>query len=488
MIGTPPPAVHFGGRTWSRDELAALATGWHGDLVQQLGPAPPLLAVLMANHPESVALFFALTSFPAPVILLGDDPRAWRSTPPLPRDTPVALSEASHHLAGSVAAIGCRPFTVSVARPAPRRPPPAPAFLASPGLVAFTGGSTGLPKPVYRSMASAVRHAAVVAEILALRPGAGIVGALPLSAFHGLGDTLLLATLLGGVLGLLPRFDHRSALRLFATDRYRYLAATPMMIDVLARCPLTGPAPRAPALVKVGGGRLPASGFHAFLDRFGTPPRPAYGASETGILTADVGPADRVRPTAVGYAVPDVRIAIGDRPEAPVPAGVPGRVWVSTPRYMEGYGFPPALEPREGRSGWWPMRDRGVIDDAGYLTLLGRLDDAFKTPGGQLVDPTEVVDVIQRLPGVGEVVVLPLPDRTAWTVGAVVAGEPGLGPVQVRWHAARLLPRWAQPQVVVVVERLPRLESGKVDREGCRTLLENTATAAAPLHGLRSAD
>ena len=398
------------------------------------------------------------------------------------------LSETSHHLAGSVASIGCRPLAVSVARRASRRPSPAAAFLASPGVVGFTGGTTGLPKPVYRSMASALRHAAVVAEILGLRPGAGIVGALPLSAFHGLGDTLLLATLLDGVLGLLPRFDHRSALRLFADDRYGYLAATPMMIDVLARCPLTGPAPPAPALVKVAGGRLPASAFHAFLDRFGTPPRPAYGASETGIITADVGPVDRIRPTAVGRAVPDVRIAIGDVPEAPVPAGVAGRVWVSTPRYMEGYGFPPELEPREGRHAWRPMRDRGVMDDAGYLTLLGRLDDAFKTPGGQLVDPTEVVDVIQRLPGVGDAVVLPLLDRTGWTAGAVVAGGPGLGPVQVRWHAARFLPRWAQPRVVVVVERLPRLANGKVDREACTALLENAATPAASLPERRSAD
>jgi long-chain acyl-CoA synthetase len=484
----PPPDVHFGGRIWTRDELGALATRWHEDLVRQLGPAPPLLAVVMANHPESVATFFALTCFPAPVILLGDDPRSWRSSPPLPRDTPVVLSEASHHLAGSVASAGCRPLAVSVARRAPRRSPPAAAFLASSGLVGFTGGTTGLPKPVYRSMASALRHAAVVAEILALRPGAGIVGALPLSAFHGLGDTLLLATLLGGVLGLLPRFDHRSALRLFAADRYRYFAATPMMIDVLGRCPLTGAAPPAPALVKVAGGRLPVSAFHAFLDRFGTPPRPAYGASETGIISADVGPMDRVRPTAVGRAVPDVRIAIGDMPEAPVPAGVPGCVWVSTPRYMEGYGFPPDLEPREGWREWRPMRDRGVIDEAGYLTLLGRLDDAFKTPGGQLVDPTEVAETIQRLPEVGDAVVLPLLDRTGWAVGAVVAGGPGLGPAQVRWHAARLLPRWAQPRVVVIVEQLPRLANGKVDREACTALLENAATPAAPLPGLRRAD
>ncbi len=475
MTELRPPATHFGGRTWSPEELSALAVLWHRELVRQVGPEPPLVALVMRNHPESLALFFALTCFPAPVVLLPDDPRAWRSSPPLPRGTPVVLSEATRDLAGSVTATGCRPLMVSAPGQAVRASPPAPAFLTSPGLVGFTGGTTGSPKPVYRSMASALRHSAVVAEILGLRPGDGIVAALPLSSFHGVGDTLLLASLLGGSLGLLPRFDHRATLRLFATERYRYFPATPMMIDVLARCPLTGPAPPAPPLVKVGGGRQPVPVFDTFLGRFGAPPRPAYGASETGILSTDAGPPDGVRAGTVGRAVPDVRLAIGDQPEAPVPHGVSGRVWVSTPRHMEGYGFPPDLEPGDRRGEWWPTQDRGVLDTDGYLTLLGRLDDIFKTPSGQLVDPSEVADVLQRLPGVTEAVVLPLPVPTGAIVGALVAAETGVEPIQVRWHAARSLPRWAQPQAVLVVARLPRLANGKVDRQACMALFGSTA-------------
>jgi acyl-CoA synthetase (AMP-forming)/AMP-acid ligase II len=189
----------------------------------------------------------------------------------------------------------------------------------------------------------------------------------------------------------------------------------------------------------------------------------------------DAGPPDLVRPASVGRAAPDVRLAIGDAPEAPAPPGVPGRVWISTPRYMEGYGFPPALEPRAGRGDWRPTQDRGVIDEAGYLTLLGRLDDAFKTASGQLVNPLEAAAVLERLPGVEDVVVLPLPAVTGATVGALVAADAGVEPIQVRWHAARFLPRWAQPQVVLVVAHLPRLANGKVDRQACMALFGNAA-------------
>jgi long-chain acyl-CoA synthetase len=471
MTGLHPPAIDFGGRTRSRDELGALAARWYRELGPRLGPAPSLVALVMDNLPESVALFFALTCFPLPVVLLGPDPRAWRSSPPLPRGTPVVLGGDAQGLEGAVGAMGCRPVAVSASRRAGPAPPPTPGFLASPGLVGFTSGTTGPPKPVYRSMASALRHSAVVADVLGLRPGDGIVGALPLSWLYGLGDALLLASLLGGPIGLLPRFDHRAVLRLFATERYRYFAATPMMIDVLARCPLVEATHPAPPLVKSAGGQQPLSVFDAFYRRFGSPPRPAYHASETGIITTDAAPPDRGRPETVGRPVPDVRLAIGDIPEAALPPGVPGRVWVSTPRYMEGYGFPPALEPRDERGEWRPTQDRGVIDADGYLTLLGRLDDAFKTPSGQLVDPSEVTDVLQRLPGVKGVTVVPLPARAGANVGALVAAEFGVDPVMVRRHAARLLPRWAQPQVVLVVKELPRLANGKVDRQACTTLL-----------------
>lgn len=65
---------------------------------------------------------------------------------------------------------------------------------------------------------------------------------------------------------------------------------------------------------------------------------------------------------------------------------------------MEGYGFPPRLEPREGRDGWWPTEDVGVLDQAGCLMLVGRLDDCFKSSSGHLVNPAEVTRVLTSHP------------------------------------------------------------------------------------------
>jgi acyl-coenzyme A synthetase/AMP-(fatty) acid ligase len=223
--------------------------------------------------------------------------------------------------------------------------------------------------------------------------------------------------------------------------------------------------------VKAAGGPIPATVFEIFRDRYGAPPRPAYGTSETGILTAEIGAAAEVRPDRVGRPVPDVRLAIGDSPERSSPPGVPGRVWVATPRHMEGYGFPPDLEPRREQGDWWPTHDLGVVDVAGRLTLLGRLDDAFKTPTGQLVNAAEVTAVVERCPGVAEAIVVAIPGATGSLVGAVVSRETGIDASGIRQHAARHLPAWAQPEVVVLVARLPRLPGGKTDRDACLGLL-----------------
>jgi acyl-CoA synthetase (AMP-forming)/AMP-acid ligase II len=126
----------------------------------------------------------------------------------------------------------------------------------------------------------------------ALPRGLGVVGSLPLASHFGLGHALLLPTVLGGRLGLLARFDHRSLLALFASGDYHYWAGTPLMADLLQRAPLSQRAPFAPAICHVSAGPTSARVAEGFLTRFGAPLRPSYGRTEMGMITAeDAAPA-----------------------------------------------------------------------------------------------------------------------------------------------------------------------------------------------------
>jgi hypothetical protein len=73
--------------------------------------------MLMSNHPGAVALFFALSSLPLPVIVFPADARTCRSSPPVPAGTPLFLPPSLHAMAPMLANrsiyIGCGGLNVS---------------------------------------------------------------------------------------------------------------------------------------------------------------------------------------------------------------------------------------------------------------------------------------------------------------------------------------------------------------------------------------
>jgi acyl-coenzyme A synthetase/AMP-(fatty) acid ligase len=282
---------------------------------------------------------------------------------------------------------------------------------------------------------------------------------------------LLLASVLTSPLRLQERFEHRELLNLFGLGNSRYWATTPFMVDVMSNCTLSGPAPAAPPMCKVSGGRLRGDLFLAFAKRFGVRIRPAYGTTENGIITADMAPAALIRPEAVGQAVPGIELRVGDGPLEPCPPGVTGRVWFTSPWYMEGYGFPPDLEPRRDVHGWWATQDIGRLDEAGYLTLVGRLDDSFKTVSGYLVNPGEIDAALRRHPGVVDTAVTPVPGSTGPQIGVLVETRGGVEPNDLYTLTVSLLPQWSRPQIIVVTDRLPRLTTGKIDHAACLDML-----------------
>ena len=177
------PDVLAAGRWWSGDQLDAMARVWRA-VLERFGETDRPIAAAVAASPESVALFVALTSLPSPVILLSTDPRAWRAEPPIPIGTPIALSPTMAHLAPEAERFGLVPLVMPDASArsiggAPVTP------LDGPGVIVFTSGSTGVPKPVFTTTAALLRAANARNRALTLERGAGIlIGSSPA---HGQG-------------------------------------------------------------------------------------------------------------------------------------------------------------------------------------------------------------------------------------------------------------------------------------------------------------
>jgi long-chain acyl-CoA synthetase len=477
MIGFVPPSIVFRAARWSSEELTARAISWRAHLASALPTSAGPIAMVMTNHPQSVAAFFALSSFDSAIALLPVDLKPWLTSPPIPDGTPVVLLPSQAGLAPDLRAAGMVPAVLPARSEADAATAGdgASPFMSMPGVILFTSGSTGRPRAVYRSRRALVDVAKALVTAVGLRRGDAVVTSLPVARAFGLNHGLMAATLTGGSLALLDNFDHYLLLRLFASEGYRYWACTPMMADVLSRCALPQAHHAAPELCLVGG---VVSGEIAgrFLTRFRVPLRQIYGTTETGTICADTAPPSQVRSGTAGHALPGVSVRIGDDPRSPVEPEVPGRIWLSTPAYlMEGYGFPPALEAAGTVDGWWGTPDVGRLSADGCLTVSGRLDDTFRTSSGHLVSSDSVAAVLEGYPGVAEAAVVSLAGAKGPELALLVESFGDLSVAELRRHLARALPAWSQPRVIELAPALPRLANGRIDRRACIEILQEAA-------------
>lgn len=329
-------------------------------------------------------------------------------------------------------------------------------------LVVATSGTTGTPKGAMLTAAALIASASATHERLG-GPGAWL---LALPGHHIAGIQVLVRSLLAGTtpvaLDVSRGFDPAqlpdAVSALAAGRRYTSLVATQ-----LAKA-LESPAATAALggldAVLLGGGPAP----RPVLDRAaeaGIRVVRTYGSSETaGGCVYDGLPLEGVR----------VRID-GDGRGA-------GRISIGGATLARGYRNPPEPDPF-AEPGWFHTDDIGTLDDAGLLTVLGRIDEAIST-GGLTVLPSVVESVLSRHPAVAECAVFGVADdRLGQRVVAAVVPSPGFTVPTVeelKELVSESLDRTAAPREVYVVDALPRRGIGKLDR---RALTERFGTATA---------
>jgi O-succinylbenzoic acid--CoA ligase len=137
------------------------------------------------------------------------------------------------------------------------------------------------------------------------------------------------------------------------------------------------------------------------------------------------------------------------------------RIVIGGPTLFDGYRLRPDLTAEALQDGRFVTHDAGRITD-GRLEVFGRVDDVVVSGGVNVALPAVQARVLNH-PGVSDAVVLGVPDPewgarvVAFVVGQVdVAG--------LRDFVSATLPRTWAPRDVVVLDALPMLASGKVDR------------------------
>ncbi|MDM2759107.1 medium-chain fatty-acid--CoA ligase [Citrobacter sp. Cpo148] len=170
-----------------------------------------------------------------------------------------------------------------------------------------------------------------------------------------------------------------------------------------------------------------------------------------------------------GYAAAGVEIKVVDEARNTLPAGVEGEEASRGPNVFMGYLDEPELTARAlDQDGWYYSGDLCRMDDAGYIKITGRKKDII-VRGGENISSREVEDILLQHPRIHDACVVAMPDeRLGERSCAYVVLKPphhslSLESVVAFFNRKRVA-KYKCPEHIVIVEKLPRTASGKVQK------------------------
>jgi acyl-CoA synthetase (AMP-forming)/AMP-acid ligase II len=334
-------------------------------------------------------------------------------------------------------------------------------------LVLFTSGTTGLPKAVViTSRQLSVRIRGIGSRFRA--DAAPTVGMMCVPFFHVGGSLGVLGSLYSGNTTVVQdRFDAKEWLRLVQKHQVRTAFLVPTMLQRILDHP-DFPRTELSSLVAIAYGaaaapvelvrRAMAALPHvAFANVFGqTETLGAY----TTLVPEDHRDANRVG--SVGRPLPGVEVRVVD-PETgrDVETGTVGELWVNTDQNVSG--------------GWLHTGDLARQDAQGYIYPSGRLSDTINR-GGEKFGPVEVEEALRAHPAVRDVAVAGIADdEMGQRVGAAVVAHLPVTLEELRSHCRDRIAYFKAPERLMIVDRIPYTETGKVNRRQLAALIANEA-------------
>ncbi|WP_405021332.1 amino acid adenylation domain-containing protein [Kitasatospora sp. NBC_00070] len=389
---------------------------------------------------------------------------------------------------------------------APAAPGPLPRPRPSdPAYVIYTSGSTGRPKGVVVPHLALANHMDWMADHLHLTPDDRVL-ARTSTSFDASVWELWLPLTQGAEVCVTPAGANREPRELLAWMRRFDVTVAQFVPSHLAllladNADDTDAAPPAGLrAVLCGGETLPRTLAEAVADRWRAEPHNLYGPTEATIdATAHrVGRSDageaRTGSVPIGRPVDGMRAYVLDRRLRPVPPGVTGELYLAGANLALGYHDRPGLtatrfvaDPFEAPGArMYRTGDLARFDGDGLLHHVARADDQVKLRGFR-IEPGEVAAALLELPGVTAACVLvreDLPGRPRLVAYAVPA-EPAPTATALRDALAEVLPHHLVPDAVVLLDGLPLLPNGKVDRRALPVPADTPSPAGARPQTLR---
>lgn len=339
--------------------------------------------------------------------------------------------------------------------------------------IAFTSGTTGVPKGYMRTHHSWIKSFEATKEAFQLDSIEHVSATGPL--VHSLSLFGLVQCLYyGGTFYLSNSFDPVHVIQQCQQIPDLILFVVPTMIEAILQVQLIEPL--AIQALLCSGAKWSTASKHQCRLLFGsTPLYEFYGSSEASYISYSNIQHDP--PYSVGRAFPEVQISVRDEQFREVAVGTVGQLYIKSEMLFKGYYRLPEETEYVFREGWLVLGDYGYLDSEGYLYMTGRVRNRIIS-GGMNVFPEEVEAVLQQMPEIAEVMVTEKAHPywgeqiiaiVQWNIDSPLSIE------IIKEYCRSYLAYYKAPREIITVEKFIYTSSGKIAREIMKQHIESVS-------------
>jgi long-chain acyl-CoA synthetase len=330
----------------------------------------------------------------------------------------------------------------------------------------YTSGTTGFPKGAMTTHENFLSNVETCIRCIGLPRERGMRTLISVPLFHvtGCNSQLLVLIGLAGCSVILPAFEVGAFLRAIEEERISVLTTVPAIYWLAMQQPQFAETDISSVLaLSYGGAPIAPALVHEIQQKFpGARVGNGFGLTETSsVATYLPNEYAAEHADSVGFPAPVCEVDLFE----PDPDTGVGELLIRGPNIVAGYWQKPEQTAETFVDGWLHSGDLARVDELGLVSIVDRKKDMINR-GGENVYCVEVENALARLPGVGEVSVVGVPDSMMGEkVGAVVVPLPGsdITTESVVSFAREQLADFKVPQYVALRgEPLPRNPGGKV--------------------------
>jgi acyl-CoA synthetase (AMP-forming)/AMP-acid ligase II len=381
--------------------------------------------------------------------------------------------------------VGGRGVTVDQLRTAAAaagEPPSVDVDPHAPAGIAYTSGTTGVPKGIVHSQHNLLLPGEVLVASRGWGPSLRKGDCLPLTILNLMVLTTLLTAQAQGCCIVMDRRDAEGIAEWIEQEQVTHWNGVPAQLHDLVTVRQVDPA-RLASLREVwsGGGDCPELLRARFAEVYGLPIRSTYGLTEAPTVVSIDPVGGERRPGGSGRVLPHLAVRTRRADGTVLPHDAEGELCLAprTDGEWAGRWTPSLGEWRDGDVVDPPSvpvatGDYGIVDSDRWLTVLDRIK-VLIVRGGANVYPAEVERVLLAEDGVAGAAVFGVRDeRLGERVAAVVEVTDDIDVDSLMATCRRQLADYKVPEQIVVVPELPRNAMGKVVRTGLAELLEGS--------------